>query len=369
MNCSPIKTAASLAAAAVLAIALPGAAGAFDLDGKRVEVIVPFGEGGGTDTYARFMVPKIHAKLPGNSTLVIRNIRGAGSIAGANKFEQKAKPDGLKLLVSSTSTLFNYVLHDPRVKYDPTKWIPILVSPLGNVAYINTKTGITTPGATADKIRTLRETGLILGANGPTSSDLTPMLGYAMLGINIKPVFGLNRGKSRQALERGEFTLSFDNTGSIRKHASKLFERGIAVPFTARGYIGDDGQIIRDPGNPDLPTVVEAYKMINAKAPSGPHYEAYKTLVTVSVMTSKVIALPAGTPKEIVDTYRKAVADVVNAPGWEKEANRFLGGYPSILGEQAERALIRGTKVDPEVKRWLFTWLKENFDVDRKMKP
>lgn len=357
----------AVSAVAVAAVALHGQAQAFDVDGKRIEVIVPFGEGGGTDTYTRFMAPKLHEALPGDSTLIIRNIPGAGSIAGANQFEERAKPDGMTLLAVSQSTLLNYVLNDPRVKYDPSKWIPILVSPLGNVAYVHKATGITEPGATADKIKTLREQTLILGANGPTSADISNLVGYDMLGIPLKPVFGLNRGKSRQAFERGEFTLNTDSTAAFRKNAAPLIESGLGIPFTVQGYLTADGRMVEDPGNPDIPTVAEAYEMVNGKKPSGPQFEAYKTLISVSVMTSKALVLPAGTPQEIVDFYRDAMAKVVAAPGWEKESDRFLGGYPTLLGSDASAALKAATTMEAETKKWLFNWLEETYDVKREM--
>ncbi|MEX2643980.1 MAG: hypothetical protein WD270_11025 [Acetobacterales bacterium] len=356
-----------LSAAVLVAACMSEQASAFDVDGKRIELIVPFGEGGGTDTYARFMAPKLHEALPGDSTLIIRNIPGAGSIAGANQFEERAKPDGMTLLAVSQSTILNYVLNDPRVKFDPSKWVPILVSPLGNVAYVHQKTGIEEPYATADKIKTLRDQELILGANGPTSADISNLVGYDMLQIPLKPVFGLNRGKSRQAFERGEFTLNTDSTAAFRKNAKSLIESGMGIPFTVQGYLNAEGDMIEDPGNPDIPTVAEAYEMVNGKRPSGPQFEAYKTLISVSVMTSKALVLPAGTPQEIVDFYREAMAKVIADPGWEKESERFLGGYPTLLGREATAALKSATTMDTETKKWLFDWLDETYDVKRQM--
>lgn len=356
-----------VSALSAFGILLSGSVGAhaFSLEGKRVEIVVPFAEGGGTDVYARFIGPRIGKSLPGTPTVIIRNIPGGGSIAGANQFNEKAKPDGLTLFAVSTSTLFNYLLEDPRVKYDPGKWMPILVGPLGNVTYVHTKTGITTPGATAETLKTLQGQELILGANGPTSSDLVEFLGFDMLGIKIRPVFGMNRGKSRLGLERGELTMSFDNTAAYFQQVEPLVKKGIAVALTSRGFADENNNIKRDPSIPELPTLEEAYRMLHGKAPSGPQYEAYKTLMLTSVMVSKAIVLPAGTPPDIIEVYRKAVRDLVKSPSYEKDAVEFSGGYPTLVDKPAQSTYAAATTMAPAVKDWLFGWVEKRFEVKR----
>jgi putative tricarboxylic transport membrane protein len=359
------KSVLSGLSAAGIFLATSVAAHAFSLEGKRVELVVPFSEGGGTDVYARFMGPRLAQTLPGKPVVIIRNIPGGGSIAGANQFNDRAKPDGLTLLTVSTSTLFNYILDDPRVKYDPSKWIPLIVGPLGNVTYLNTKTGIKKPGATLETLKAMRKQELILGANGPTSSDLVEFLGFDLLGIKIKPVFGLNRGKARQALERGEFTMSFDNTAAYFQHVVPLVKEGVAVPIMSRGYADDDGNIGRDPSVPQFPTLEDAYKILNGKAPSGPQYEAYKTLTLTSVMVSKAIVLPAGTPPDIVEAYRKAARTLVKDPGYEKAAELFSGGYPTLVDKPAIKNYLAAATMAPDVKKWLFGWLEKRFKIKR----
>ncbi len=357
----------SLACAVALAASFGAsvAAHAFTLEGERLEIIVPFAEGGGTDVYARFIGPRLGEVLPGKPAVIIRNIPGGGSIAGSNHFDDRAKPDGRTLLAVSTSTLFNFLLEDPTVKYDPAKWIPVLVGPLGNVTYIHTKTGIKTPGATPDSLKALQKQELLLGANGPTSSDLVEFVGFDLLGIPIKPVFGLNRGKSRLALQRGEMTISFDNTAAYFQNVVPLVKEGVAVPLVTRGYADEKGNIGRDPSIPELPTLEEAYKMLNGKAPSGPQYEAYKTLTLSSVMVSKAIVLPAGTPDDVVAAFRTAAQKLIESPSFAKDAEQFSGGYPTLVGKTAEATYLAATRMAPEVRQWLFGWVEKRFGVKR----
>ena len=78
---------------------------AVDFSGKKIELIVPYREGGGSDTYARLFTPFLQKYLPGKPKILIRNFPGGGSIKGSNKFEKRARPDGTSFVVTSSSTM------------------------------------------------------------------------------------------------------------------------------------------------------------------------------------------------------------------------------------------------------------------------
>ncbi|MDD9980299.1 MAG: hypothetical protein OXU81_02900, partial [Gammaproteobacteria bacterium] len=82
-----VTATAALALGAFAALTLaPNAAPAADFKGKRIEWIIPFKEGGGSDTWARFYAPLLSANLPGNPVVAVKNIPGGGSTKGANQF-------------------------------------------------------------------------------------------------------------------------------------------------------------------------------------------------------------------------------------------------------------------------------------------
>jgi len=43
---------------------------AVDFSGKRITIVVPFNEGGGTDSYTRFLQPYFQKYLPGNPKIL-----------------------------------------------------------------------------------------------------------------------------------------------------------------------------------------------------------------------------------------------------------------------------------------------------------
>ena len=65
--------------------------------GKTVKVIVGTAPGGGYDLWARLMAQHIGKHIPGNPTVVVQNMPGAGGAVAANYIYSVAKPDGLTL--------------------------------------------------------------------------------------------------------------------------------------------------------------------------------------------------------------------------------------------------------------------------------
>lgn len=62
--------------------------------GKTVKIIVGYSPGGGYDTYARTLAAHIGRHIPGNPTVIVENMAGAGSIKSLNFLYSAAPKDG-----------------------------------------------------------------------------------------------------------------------------------------------------------------------------------------------------------------------------------------------------------------------------------
>jgi len=62
--------------------------------GKQVNVIVGYGTGGGYDVYARLFARHLARHIPGNPTVVVQNMPGAGSLRSVNYIYNTAAKDG-----------------------------------------------------------------------------------------------------------------------------------------------------------------------------------------------------------------------------------------------------------------------------------
>ena len=333
---------------------------AADLAGKKISMIIPFKEGGGSSVHARFFVPLLEKALPGNPTILIRNMDGGGSVKGINYFAAHAKPDGMMIAGTGTGTFFKYVLGDKSVKYDLPEFIPFLNSPFGVIVYARSETGVKGP----EDIQKLQNMQLIYGGSGPTAGDLPALLSFDLLGIKLKTVFGLSNAKSRLAFTRGETNLNYDNMASWSKKVVPMVKEGIAVPLFTFGFRGPDGKVGRDPLLPDIPTFFEVYKSIYGKELSGTERKVWMTLFNIRVMGSKMYVLPAGTPKDIVDTYNMAMQKVVVSDAFHsKQGKKILGGYPQTTGANAVETLKDAAVLSAAETAWLKDWLRKTHGV------
>ena len=134
------RVALSLMAVGSVALASPSFADGhgLDLSGKTVEWVIPFSETGGSAKWANFYAPLLSDALPGQPTVVVKFMPGAGSTKGANWFQEQSYADseGTVIFGSSGSTQFPYLLGDPRVRYDYKDWNVVLASGTGGVAYL-----------------------------------------------------------------------------------------------------------------------------------------------------------------------------------------------------------------------------------------
>ncbi len=354
------KLAYGLAAGLALSLsAISTTATAQDFSGERIEWIVPFKEGGGTDTWARFFLPKVSESLPGSPTVVIKNIPGGGSINGANQFNARAKDDGTNIFGSTASTLFYYLLGDKRARYEPKDWQAVFATPTGGVLYVSPKLGV----KTADDLVKLKDQQLAFPSLGPTSLDLVPLLAMDMLGLNIKPVFGMDRSAGRLAFERGEVSIDYQTSAPFIQKVQPLVEQGTAVPILTWGILDDNGNIVRDPSFPDLPTFSEVYEKIHGMKPAGQKFDVWKTFFIAGFAAQKIMFLPKDASEDTLNTYRETMVKVVKQPGFKDQARNAIGDYDQIVGKNIDSAVKMIFSLSDENKAWIQSWLTENYNV------
>ncbi|MGI9502925.1 MAG: Bug family tripartite tricarboxylate transporter substrate binding protein [Geminicoccaceae bacterium] len=355
------RTVMAVTASAMAALAAPAVAET-SFEGETVEWIIPFSEGGGSDKWARFYAPLLSEALPGNPTIVVKNMPGAGSTKGANFFADRAKPDGLTILGTSGSTQFPYLLGDSRVKFDYADWNVVLASATGGVAYLPSDLA---EQWAADPQAVIDGTDFIYGSQGATRLDLVPLLAWEMLGMRVDPVFGIKgRGDGRLMFERGEANIDYQTSSAFLSKVTPLVEQGDAVPIMTWGALDDDGNIVRDPTFPDIPTFKEVYTEVKGGEPSGPEWDAWKAFFIAGFPAQKMVFLPNDTPAEIVDAYSAAFQAVTERADFAEISEKQLGVYPQSTGEAADKRLKLGTVVDPAAIDWIKTWLKDRYGVE-----
>lgn len=337
-----------------------GARAQVSFAGRTVEFVIPFAEAGGSDVWARFLAPFVSRHLPGQPTVIVRNVPGGGSITGANEWAQRARPDGSSFFGPSASTQLPFLLGDRRVRYDYAKWVPLIVSPTGGVMYVSSRTGITR----GDQIAELRGRELVFPSQGATGLDIVPILALHLLGLNTRYVFGMRgRGDARLAVERGDANADHQTTPAWLTQVVPMVRAGAAVPLFSYGVPDAQGTIQRDPSFPEIPTFEEVYARMHGKPPEGTAYEAYRACSVAAFAGQKPAVLPRETPAPIIAAFRKAFEDAVADPELQARRETVLGDYRQAVGAEADSLYRTATTISPEAREWVRNFLTTNHNV------
>ena len=332
---------------------------------SKIQWVIPFRAGGGSDTWARFVAPFLERYLPGNPTVEVINRPGGGSIRGANAYANNVKLDGTLLLGTSASTQFPYLLGDPRVRYDYSEWRALLVYQTGGVVYA-TRDIFTADQS--DHILQLRQgptKRLVYGSQGATSIDLVPMLSFKLLGLDVKPIFGV-RGRSagRLAFERGDATIDFQTSAAYLNSVESLVSSGKAIPLYSLGALNEAGEMIRDPVFPDLPHLAEIFTELSRSQPHGVEWDSWTAFLSAGFSAQKFVVLPADTPDYIVNAYTKAFEQMKRDPEYLANRNRTIGAYEQIVGDAAMQLYQFSTSVPEPATEWVKGWLRSDYGLN-----
>ena len=118
--------AATAAAFSVFASAPVRAQSAADFyKGRNIDLYIGYSVGGGYDLYARVLARHMGSHIPGNPTIVVKNMEGAGSLRLANYLYRVAPKDGSAFGIIGRGTGFDPLLGQTAAQFDGTKftWI------------------------------------------------------------------------------------------------------------------------------------------------------------------------------------------------------------------------------------------------------
>jgi tripartite-type tricarboxylate transporter receptor subunit TctC len=330
-----------------------------DYAGETVEMMIPLAEGGGTDTWARFVATELTHDVPGSPGLAPVNDDGGEGILGTNHFMTSARSDGTEVLVSTASTVVPYLLDMPAVRYDFSDLKPILANGTGAVVYARTGAGVR---SVEDLVG--RDKPLVFGGIAATSLDLTTLLAFDLLGADVRATFGFEgRGPVNLALQRGEVDIDYQTTSSYGPAVEPLVEDGTAVPLFSLGQVDEDGQIVRDPNFPDIPTVVEAYEQLNGQAPEPEALETYRAILALTYTYQKALWVPEDTPDEALELLRSTAEEMGADPGFQQAAAEVLGGYPIDASPDLAERIGDAYRVDDSVREDVLRLLESDYDI------
>lgn len=304
--------------AAMLGLALAAGAGsgssvAQGYPDRPIKLVVPFGPGSFPDIVARVVGQKMGDNL--GQPLVVDNRVGAGGNLGTEAVTA-ARPDGYTVLLHTVANAINRSLYR-KLNHDPLRdLVPVSqLASVGNVLVVPASLGVATMAeflALANK----RRPGLSFasGGNG-TTSHLAGQLLKSMARVDIEHVPYKNFGQALTDVMGGQPEFVIPNLPPVLPHIQAGKFRALAVTSAKRS-----------PLLPEVPTLAE----------SGlPGFE---------VASWNGIAVPAGTPRVVVDRLHAEVVKALRDPEVQKKLSaqgaELVGSSPEEYARlvQAETA-------------------------------
>jgi tripartite-type tricarboxylate transporter receptor subunit TctC len=283
---------------------------------KPIRLICPFPPGGAVDIASRAMAAELTKSLA--TTVTVENRPGAGGNIGGTE-AARAAPDGTTLFMTTSGiNAINPVLYT-KMPFDPMKdleSVGALVS-LSNVLVVHPSVKA---NSLADVIALAKaQPGKMnyASSGSGTSIHMSGEMFKFMAKVDLQHIPYKGSAPAVTDLLGGQVMMMFDNIPSALPHirAGKL--RPLAVTGAKR-----------DPLLPDVPTVAEA---------GVPGYES-------GVWFG--LAVPAGTPKDVIAKLNDAAVKGTKSPEFVKRMTEL--GY-SIIGSTPEQ-MVEMNKV--ETARW-----------------
>ena len=280
------------------------AASASDFPTHPMEIIVPFPPGGNTDLLARLLANGLQREL--KQPVAVLNKPGAGTNIGAG-YVASSSPDGYRMLISApASFVVNQFLY-PSLSYDPDhSFSPIsLVAQFPNVLVVHPSVGVHTIKELIEKAKANPGKIAFASSGIGTTSHLAGMEFAEMAMINVLHVPYKGTSQSLQDLITGRVAYTIDNLGPILPfiQSKQLIALGVSTT--------DPVALL--PGVPPIVSVLPGY----------------------SLSSWNVLAVPAGTPEDVIAKLSAACDKVLHTPEVMEKARSFgsqvVGGTPQSV--------------------------------------
>jgi tripartite-type tricarboxylate transporter receptor subunit TctC len=307
--------------------------------GKTIRFVVGLAPGGGYDLSARTVGRHIGKHIPGNPTIIVENMTGAGSTRAANYTFNSAKPDGLFIGIWNSALILRRALGDKAMLFDARKfgWIgaPTVGTPHCSIM---AHTGLKT---LKDVLASDRE--IKMGSTGPGSTyDDTPRVLNQTVGTKFKIVSGYEgSGPIYVAMRRKEIDGGCWGWESARTTARALLDgQGDEklIPFLIH-------RPEPDPEVKGLPLMPEIIK-------GDDNISAYNTWVGTFEF-QRPFMVPPGTSKERLQILRRAFAETMKDPEFVAEAKKSKLQITYVSGEEIDKHVDRVLSVTPRAKELL----------------
>lgn len=328
MRIELVGKACAAAFAALCIIALPASAqGVADFyRGKTIQLVIPTNMGGSVGLYGKLVTDHIGRHIPGNPTVILIQMPGAGGLQAVEFVSQVAPKDGTVIAEILSPSLLVPLLRNTRFEPGALQWLGSLTARPGVVAVWHT--------AQATTLEDAKKVELVMGSTGVGSGNYwIPTLANAVLGTKFKLVTGYRGGADiNLAIERREIDGRSNYwTGWTTVKPDWIRDGKLKFLFRTGP---------KAPDMPDLPSFAELT--------SGEERQMVQILDAPDDVGVGFF-MAAGVPAERMTALRKAFWEMMHDPKFLAEAARLEAPIAPVAADELHRVVASIYATPPSV--------------------
>ena len=267
--------------------------------GKTVSIVIG-AKTGSLAIAAQLVSHHIHKHIPGNPTVIFRQMPGAAHMNATNHIYNVAEPDGLTILAANPNVAMSQLAKVAQVRFDVRKFEWLGSSgPDGAMFSIRADLPY-------KSFKELKDSGkeLIVGTTGPGSNAYDmPLLLKEFAGANLRLIKGYAANSDiLLAVERKEA----DAWAALANTIKSGIDRG-----AVRALVRTRAPV---PGFNDLPT--------DESLTTDPVGKSLMALRGIPLSIGRAFAVRQGTPADRVAILREALAKTIADPQFQEEAKK-----------------------------------------------
>jgi tripartite-type tricarboxylate transporter receptor subunit TctC len=297
--------------------------------GKTISIVMGTGPGGSYDLYGRTIGEHLTRHIPGNPTIIMEHMPGAGGIIAGNYIYGSGPQDGTKMLLSHAIPLSEKLEPHLGVRFESAKfhWLGtydsiVLVMSLWHTA----------PAHTIDELKTK---DLIIGSFSKTHLTYQwPVLLKNVLHAKYKVITGYRSGNDLNlAMERGEihgWTVSWANLAGTRPDWLRDKKVNMLVQFA----------FSRIPHLPKVPTLLEL---------TPPDQKDVVEFLTAGTPFARALAVGPDVPADRVAALRTAFDDLMKDQAFLADAKKRKLDIDPRNAREAQAMVEKIAHASPEL--------------------
>lgn len=304
----------TMACGALLAASMPLLAQDF-YAGKTMTIIVSTGAGGSYYQLAQAFSRHMPKYIPGQPTIIVKAMPGAGNLLATNFLHNIAPKDGTTIGTINNSIPLHQALGGQGVHFDARKfnWLGS-TGTYNSVAYVWHTAGVKT-------LQDVMQKEVILGGTGVGSSIVIyPTVMNNLLGTKFKIVLGYKSTMEIDlAMDRGEVEARTGSyTALAAEHPDWLKENKVVVLAQIGGK--------KDPLLPNIPMMTDFAKDEESRQ--------IIQLISSPIALGRPYLAPPDVPGDRVALLRKAFDSALRDKGFLAEAEKMDTAIDPVSGDE-----------------------------------